>query len=232
GVDYSLVMAQVPEVPAPSSSFTTSGVSFILHGQTIPAVLLGVASNYTVPGNGTNSFRRWFEVGDGSAANAIEAMVDVIGLANGTVQGCVREAVSNAPVAGARVVARDIVTSPPASARDIVRSHWVTDASGCYAGRIPIGTYQIAAAKDGYPYEGGGSTPTLHPVTITTGGTVTQDVVLPRTGRLTVSAVDSNNNPVPVRLGVVGTDPSPEITLTGTVISANDTKTTVFYDKS
>jgi hypothetical protein len=116
--------------------------------------------------------------------------------------------------------------------RDHVRSHWVTDSSGCYSGRVPIGTYQVAAAKQGFPYEGGGSTPTLHPVTITTGGTVTQDVVLPQTGRLTVSAVDSNGNPVPARLGVVGFDPSPEITLTATVISANDTRTSVFYDQS
>ena len=54
-----------------------------------------------------NSFRRWFEVGDGSAANGIESMVDVLGMANGTLRGCVREAVSNAPIAGARVAARE-----------------------------------------------------------------------------------------------------------------------------
>lgn len=232
GVDYALIMAQVPEVSTPSSSFTTSGVSFILHGQVIPQVLLGGPSSYTVPANGTNSFRRWFEVGNGSGANAIESMVDVIGMANGTLSGCVREAVTNAPIAGARVAARDIVTAPPAQVRDHVRSHWVTDAAGCYSGRIPTGTYQVAAAKQGFPYEGGGATPTLHPVTITSGGSVVQDVVLPQTGRLTVSAVDHNSNPVPARLGVVGTDPSPEINLVGTVISASDTRTQVFYDQT
>jgi hypothetical protein len=230
GLDYSFILAQPPEVPVPSSSFTTSGVSFIMHGNTIPQALLGGSPSFTVPGNGTNSFRRWFEVGDGSGANAIEAMVDIMGMANGTLSGCVREAVTNAPIAGARVAARDIVTSPPAQARDVVRSHWVTDASGCYSGRVPTGTYQVAAGKKGYLYEGGGSTPVLHPVTITAGGSVVQDIVLPQTGRLRVEAVDPASAPVPARVGVVGFDPSPEINLVSTVISANDTRTQVFYD--
>ena len=95
-----------------------------------------------------------------------------MGMANGTLRGCVREAVTNAPIVGARVAARDIVTSPPAQARNRVRSHWVTDATGCYEGRVPTGTYQVAAGKEGYPYEGGTATPVLPPVTITSGGTV------------------------------------------------------------
>ena len=230
GVDYAVVLAQPPEVPVPSSSFTTSGVSFILHGNTIPQVLLGGSSNFQAPANGSVSFRRWFQVGDGSGANAIETMVDVIGMANGTLRGCVREAVTNAPIVGARVVARDIVLSPPAQARDLVRSHWVTDANGCYEGRIPTGTFQVMAAKRGYPYEGGGATPVQHPVTITAGGDVVQDVVLPQAGRLQVQVTDHNSANVPARIGVVGFDPSPEINLTSSVISANDTRTQVFYD--
>lgn len=230
GVDYGVVLAQVPEVPVPSSSFTTSGVSFILHGNTIPQVLLGGSSTLQAPANGSASFRRWFQVGDGSGANAIETMVDVIGLSNGTLRGCVREAVTNDPIVGARVAARDIVTSPPASARDHVRSHWVTDANGCYEGRIPSGTHQVAAGKQGYLYEGGGTTPVLHPVTITAGGDVVQDIVLPQTGRLQVAVTDHTSAAVPARVGIVGFDPSPEINLLATVISSNDTRTQVFYD--
>ena len=232
GVDYALVFPQVPEVSVPSSSFTTSGVSFVMHGQTIPQVLLGGPSNYSVPGNGTNSFRRWFEVGDGSGANAVEAMVDVIGMANGTLSGCVREAVTNAPIVGARVAAREIITTTPL--RDWVRAHWVTDANGCYSGRVPTGTLQVMAAKEGYPYEGGGATPTQHAVTITAGGSVVQDVVLPQTGRLHVTSVDHNGDPVPSRLGVVGFDPSPEINLPGAVILGSTTTgtTNVFYDRT
>jgi hypothetical protein len=235
GVDYALIQPLPPERPLPSSSFTTSGVSFVMHGNTIPVVLLGNPANFTVLAGDSNSFRRWFEVGDGSGANSIESLVDVLGLANGTLRGCVREAVTNAPIVGARVAARNIVTAPPAppaQVRDLVRAHYVTDASGCYEGRVPIGTYQVAAGKEGYLYEGGGVTPVLHPVTITSGGTVVQDVVLPQTGSLHVTAVDHNSNPVPARVGVVGFDPSPEITLVASVISASDTRTNVFYDRT
>ena len=230
GVDYAVVVPQVPEVPVPSSSFTASGVSLIMHGNTIPQVLLGGSSTFQAPGNGSVSFRRWFEVGNGSGANAIETMVDVIGLSNGTLRGCVREAVTNAPIVGARVAARDIVTSPPAAARDLVRSHWVTDANGCYAGRIPTGAYQVAAGKQGYLYEGGGTTPVLHPVTITAGGDVVQDIVLPQTGRIEIQVTDHASAAVPARIGIVGFDPSPEINLLATAISSNDTRTQVFYD--
>ncbi len=232
GVDYSLIQPEPPETPVPSSSFTTSGVSFIAHGNTIPQILLGGQPNFPVLSGDTSSFRRWFEVGDGSGANAVESFVDVMGMANGTLRGCVREAVTNAPIVGARVAARDIVTSPPAQVRNQVRSHWVTDASGCYEGRVPAGTYQVAAGKEGYLYEGGLATPTNHAVTIASGGTEVQDIVLPQSGRLHVNAVDDTNSAVPVRVGVVGFDPSPEVTLTATAISANDTRTQLFYDRT
>lgn len=235
GVDYTLIEPSVPEIQVPTSSFTTSGVSFIMHGNTVPVVLIGGPPRFDVLAGETNSFRRWFEVGDGSAANGIESFVDLMGLANGTLRGCVREAVSNAPIVGARVAAREIVLSPPATpqqARNVVRSHWVTDATGCYEGRVPIGTYQVAAGKEGFPYEGGTATPVNHAVLITAGGTVTQDIVLPQTGRLHVNAVDHDGAAVPVRVGVVGFDPSPEITLVATAVSTNDTRTQLFYDRT
>ncbi len=232
GVDYALIQPAPPEVAAPSSSFTASGVSLVAWGNTIPSILLGGMPNFTVLAGTTKSFRRWFEVGDGSAGNAIESYVDVIGLANGTLRGCVREAVTNAPIVGARVAARDIVTAPPSQVRNVVRSHYVTDATGCYEGRVPTGTYQVAAAKEGYPYESNTAIPTNHPVTIVSGGTVVQDIVLPQAGRLHVDAVDHNSAPIPVRVGVVGFDPSPEITLTATAVSANDTRTQLFYDRT
>jgi hypothetical protein len=203
-----------------------------MHGMTVPSALLGGLPTFHVLAGDSNSFRRWFEVGDGSAANGIESFVDVMGMANGTLRGCVREAVSNAPIAGARVAAREIVTSPPAQVKNAVRSHWVTDATGCYEGRVPIGSYEVAAGKDGFPYEGGTATPVNHAVTITSGGSVTQDIVLPQTGRLHVNGVDHDGAAVPVRVGVVGFDPSPEINLVATAISANDTRTQLFYDRT
>ena len=66
---------QVPEVAAPSPTYTASGVAFILRGNPIPQVLLGGSSTLQAPANGSASFRRWFQVGDGSGANAIASTI-------------------------------------------------------------------------------------------------------------------------------------------------------------
>lgn len=231
GVDYALLDARPPDVALPSSTFTTSGVSFVLHGHAVPAVLgAGIPPNFTVPAGGANTFTRWFSIGDGSGANAVEAFADVHGLPTGRLRGCVRDA-SGDPLPGARVVAgRD--TAGGTTALHLLRAHWVTDAEGCYDGRIPAGSYLVAAAKEGFPYEGGGAAPATHLVTLTAGATTVQDVVLPETGRLHVTVVDHAGQPVPARVSVVGFDPSPEPSLFATVLSANDTRTHLFYDLS
>src|SRR5690606_3231561 len=187
----------------------------------------GIAPNFVVPAGGTNTFRRWFAIGDGSAANAVEAFADVHGLPTGRLRGCVRGA-SGDPLPGARVAAgRDVAGGT--TALHVVRAHWVTDAEGCYDGRIPPGSYLVAAAKEGFPYEGGGATPVTHLVSVTAGGTAVQDVVLPETGRLRVTVVDHLDQPVPARISVVGFDPSPEPALFASVLSANDTRTNLFH---
>jgi hypothetical protein len=231
GVSYALVAPQQPLVPAPSSTFTQTGVSFMLHGNSIPLVLAFAApSNFSVPAGGTNSFRRWFTVGTGNGADAVTAFADANGLPTGTLRGCVRDGAGD-PVPGARVAAgRD--TSGGTSALQVLKSHWVAGSDGCYEGRIPSGAYLVAAAKQGYPYEGGSATAPTHLVTVPTGGTVVQDVVLPVTGHLHVDVVDSGQSPVPARVGVVGFDPSPEPTFFATVLSGNDTRTSLFYDLS
>lgn len=231
GVDYALLAAQPPEVPLPSSTFTQAGVTYVLHGHAIPGVLgVGLPPNFVVPAGGAKTFRRWFAIGDGSAANALEAFADAHGLPTGRLRGCVRDA-SGDPLPGARVAAgRDLAGGT--SALQVVRAHWVTDAEGCYDGRIPPGSYLVAAAKEGFPYEGGGSAPATHLVTVTEGGTAVQDVVLPETGRLRVTVVDHLDRPVPARVSVVGFDPSPEPSLFATVLTANDTRTNLFYDRT
>src|SRR5690606_38031936 len=133
GVDYGLVVPQPPsgtstpvclpgvqDPPCPSSSFTQSGVSFVLHGNSIPLVLFfGAGSSFVVPAGGAKSFARWFTVGDGSAANSVQALADVTSLQSGTVRGCVTDAGSQAPLAGARVMAASDIDGGAPSA-DIV----------------------------------------------------------------------------------------------------------------
>jgi len=230
GVDYALLVPQPPTVATPSSSFTQTGVSYVLHGQSIPLVLFfGDTSNaFPVPAGASNSFTRWFSVGDGSASNAVQSFLDATSQPSGTLKGCVRDS-GGQPVPGARVVAARDSAGGTTSIK-ILRDHWVAGSDGCYQGRIGTGKYLVAAAKEGFPYEGGGSTPATHVVTVTSGGTTVQDVVLPQAGHLHVSVVDQNNQPIPARVGVVGFDPSPEPTLSSTLTSSLVVRTNLFYD--
>ena len=57
------------------SAFTTSGVTFVLHGDAIPLVLFGIflPRAFVVPAgpDGKKTFTRYFGVGDGDAANGM-----------------------------------------------------------------------------------------------------------------------------------------------------------------
>ena len=72
----------------------------------------------------------------------------------------------------------------------------------------------MAAAREGTPYQGGGTLPTLHDVTVIVDDTVTRDFDLPATATLNVTVVDPANDPIPARVTVVGFDPSPEPIIT------------------
>ena len=210
GTSYSLLASPIPGATFPiSSSFSTSGVSFVLAGSTIPLVLSGftVPSFLNVPAGESRSFTRLFAVGDGSPSSAIDLNLLEDGIATGTLEGYVT--VGGVPAPGARVVAG------PESGGSItdLTSVWVTDASGFYSGQLPLGSYAAAAALEGVPYQGGGTSPIVNSVSITNGGLTTQNIDLPATGRVRVVVVDDNSDPVPARVSVVGLDPSPEPTL-------------------
>lgn len=215
GVDYAYVPTSLAVPGATdSSSFTQSGVSAVIHSQPILGILLGGAPPiFTVPAQvggipGSASFVRYFGVGDGSGANAVAIEADVKGLTVGTLRGCVT--VGGVGLAGSRVAAGD---DDGAGRIGVVRSHWVTDDAGCYEGVLPPGSYRVAAGRKGAPYEGGGSEPVYHAVTITAGAETVRDFALPDTGRVSVSVVDENDAPIPARVTVVGVDPSPEFFL-------------------
>jgi hypothetical protein len=209
GVSYGrigLPSADMP--PFVDSSFSTSGVSFVLANNSVINLLIPVPHPPSLaldPGE-SGTFRRVFVVGNGSAGDVVTAQLDLLGEAHGTLRGCVT--VGGAPAPGARVTAGDVSGGVIAD----IQSSWVTDADGCYEGSMPVGSFSVAAEREGTPYEGGGSQPVLHPVAIADGAVVVQDIALPATGRLRVEVTDpaDGDAAVPARIGVVGFDPSPE----------------------
>lgn len=207
GVDYALLQhPTLPGASSPGSTFTISGVSFMLHSQSIPLVLaLGLPPELTIPPGESRSFSRHFAVGDGSLSNAVALENEVKGVETGQLRGCVT--VGGEPAPDARVAV--------GSARDgrirSLASHFTTDASGCYAGPLPSGSYSVAASAVGVPYEGGGPTPVLHEVSVAPGESETLDVALPATGRVEVDVRDADGHAIPARVTVVGFDPSPPL---------------------
>lgn len=195
--------------PLVDSSFSTSGVSFVLASNSIINLLIPGEDPPTLslgPGE-SGAFRRMFLVGGGSVGDVVTAELELLGRVHGTLRGCVT--VGGIPAPGTRV------TAGPASGGVIVDidSSWVTDAAGCYEGSLPVGTWSLAAAREGSLYEGGDLLPRLHPVTIGDGVVTVQDIALPATGRLRVEATDPAtpwSPAVPARISVVGFDPSPE----------------------
>jgi hypothetical protein len=206
GVDYAHVTVPVPDSRIQSSaSFTTSGVSYVLHSHSIlVALLTDPRPTFVVPANGSKSYTRFFGVGDGSGGNAIAIENEVKGIATGVLRGCVT--VGGAPAVAARVSVGPQEDGTIAQ----LASQFVTDAAGCYEGPLPPGEYGVAAAQRGVPYEGMGTTPLVHPVTIAVGQPTVQDIALPATGRVRVTVTDQTGAAVPARISVVGFDPSPE----------------------
>jgi hypothetical protein len=241
GIDYGLIPTVFPGGDPVSSSFSTSGVSFLMHSLNLVFVLGADApALFFVGGNDTNSFTSYFAVGDGQAGNNVEVEAEIKGFSTGTVQGCVT--IGGAPAPGTRVV-----VGPPQGARiGSLATHLVTDAAGCFEGKLTAGNYRLAASREGVPYQGGGLTPVYNPIVVPAGGTVVQNVALPATGKVHVEVTDENGDPVPARVSVIGpvtvttatdwrygfSDPSPDPGFVISVISANDTRTGMFYDQS
>ncbi len=225
GVDYALVPISLPG-EGPSSSFTTSGVSFLLHSHSVAFTLfLGLPPVFRVPPFGEASFLRYFAVGDGSFANGRELVARLRGEATGELRGCVT--VGGRPAASARVVAGPVQAGRLAR----VAAHFLAGPDGCYRGRIPEGDYGVAAALEGAPYEGGGPEPMLHPAAVRANAPAVVDIALPDSGRVRVAVEDPSGRPIPARVMLVGFDPSPEIRFDELLLVLEVT-TTAFTDQS
>jgi hypothetical protein len=243
GIDYGLIPIVFSGGQPLSSSFSTSGVSFLMHSQNLVFVLAADApAVFQIPASSSKAFLGYFSVGDGSVANSVAVEAEVKGLATGTLEGCVT--VGGVPAAGARVAVGPMTSGRISS----LAAHFVTDAGGCpnYSGVIPAGTYGVAAAREGVPYQGGGIDPVYNTKTVPAGGTAVQDIALPATGRVHVVVSDENGDPLPARVNVVGaisvttssdprygnSDPSPDPLFALSVRSFQDTKTGMFYDQT
>lgn len=211
GVDYSLVTRPWAGAPfAQSTFFTQTGVSFVLSHGSVPLVLFfGVPPSFVVPANGSKSYTRHVGVGPGSGGSATDLDLRLRGEPNGTIAGCVTA--GDAPAPSVRVGVGP--ANPGGTAITSLVSAFVTDASGCYSGTLPTGSYGVIAGKEGHPFEGGGPRSPVKPITVSSGSHSTVDFALPDTGRVHVDVSDETGAPLPARVTIAGFDPSPEPTV-------------------
>lgn len=204
GRDYFYVPVSGAGQLANSDVLSIAGVNVVLHGASIVSSIGGAPPAFTIAPGDTRSFLRYFGVGNGSGANAVDLVHALRGVATGTIRGCV--AVAGVPVEGARVAVGR-------SSAGIVRgltTHFRTGADGCYSGTLPAGDWGAAAARDRTPYEQNNPTPLARSFTIEAGAVTMVDFDLPPPGRLEVRVTDESGRAIPARITLVGFDPSPE----------------------
>ncbi len=233
GVSY----GYVHEVPG-SSSFSTSGVSVPLLGVETTYALIGFASpNFTIAalGNPGDSltFTRYFVVGDGSVGSIIDERNAIQYLPTGLVEGTVLA--GGAPAAGARIAVYGSTSDGPGvplgalMSKNVVTEAYADD-DGHYSLTVAPGTYNLVANLAGSPFEGGGSSPLQHSVTVAPFVTHVQDFALPATGALHVLVTDQDDAPIAAKVSVVGFDPSSDPTVTQSILGLINNKTGVFGD--
>ncbi|MEE3328088.1 MAG: hypothetical protein VX252_12195 [Myxococcota bacterium] len=206
GIDYAY--SSLPD--APGSYVVIDGVTVILHDKDVLYALLGLVGGTEVAPGESYVIRRFFGVGDGSGSNAVDLASLVKGIGTAQMSGCVT--VDGEPAPGAVVTVGQF---DPAGAMTDVATSFVTDDEGCYSGLLPTPDSPTlrgaVAGRRGTPYQGGETQPEIHSFEISTGEALTLDFDLPPTGVLRVTATDESGGALPVRVSVVGFDPSPPI---------------------
>ena len=224
----------VHDVPG-SSSFSTAGVTVPLLGaETVLALIGSAAQNFPLAASGNPgdsiTLTRWFVVGDGSVASIVDARNQFQYLGAGRIEGTVL--VGGVPAPGIRVSVLGNTSQGPGvglgapMTRNVV-TQGVTDALGHYSLTVVGGSYNIVAGENGLPYQGGGSSPALNPVTVVPYQTATLDVAIPGTGAIDVAVTDENGDPIAAKATVVGFDPSPVFNNTQTILGLISNRTGV-----
>ncbi len=212
-----------------STTFSTSGVTVPLLGQRALSAVIGAsAPNFHMNPSGSPgdaiTLTRYFVVGDGTVASIEDARNEILGVTNtGTLTGTVTS--GGAPVANADVAVLGTPISMGPS-RNVV-DHFRTASDGSYRGTLPAGGYTLRANQDGRLF----GTPDPASITITAGGTTTQDFALPGPGRLRVMVTDQNAAPIPAKVQLVGFDPSPDPLNTQSILGLVNNTTGVFGEQ-
>ncbi|MFT4518717.1 MAG: hypothetical protein ACI9JM_001102 [Halioglobus sp.] len=207
GVSYGLIHGEQR-----SSSFSTAGINIVVYGAAVVELLLGIApANFTIPGDGVLSMRRYFAVGDGTVASISTIRDELFGIETAEIHGAVSS--GGQPLQHAQVVVYQVLdelTDPPSL---FVVNHSRTDAAGQYSLDLPPGDYEMRANMEGYPFPVGG--PSL--LTVAAGVAVIRDFDMPVPGYLDVTVIDETG-PGPAKVQLVGFDPSPSL---ANVVSGN-----------
>jgi hypothetical protein len=217
-----------------SSAFTTSGVSVPLMGTEVLLALTGMAgpphalTAMGSPGD-SKTFTRYLIVGDGTVSSILDTRNEIQFIPNGTLQGNITA--GGSPAVNAQVAVLRIGGGPGLVplAKNVV-SHTLTDAAGNYSLTIPPGDYSVMANHEGYPFEGGGSSPLEHAVLIEANEVTLLDIALPATGTLDVTAVDESSDPIAAKVSVIGIDPSPDPRNTQNILGLITNTTGIFND--
>ena len=121
---------------------------------------------------------------------------------SGVVSGRVRVDGTDDPVPAAQVAVME-------RGGDVVLASTVADGDGHYELSVPAGEVDLVCGKLGWPHAEDGDQPERIAVSVENGGDVGQDLFLPPTGQLTVAVTDTDGDPLPARVMVLGIDPSP-----------------------
>ena len=223
---------------AKSSNFTTSGVAVPLLGQEATFTLIGAEGPaFDLEPTGTPgdslTLTRYFVVGNGTVDSIVRARNAAQYIATGNVTGNVTA--GGSPAAGVTIAAYGLAAEGPSSAglgalTQNVANTTISDAGGNYSLALAPGNYQIVAHLNGHPYEGGGTMPQQHAVTVTAFQDTAQNIAIPGSGAVQVDVTDEADLPISAKISVVGIDPSPQASNNQSIFGLINNRTGVFND--
>ncbi len=217
GVSYGILH----DIPG-TSSVSVSGVAVLAYGADATALFAAgpdaVPPNFTVPASGELEVVRYFAVAAGGVSAIMDIKHQILGEAVGTVSGVVVDP-SGAGVPGAEIAVitenndfDDLSLQPglpgvPRGPDVIVANHFRTDARGRFLGTLRPGSYELRVNVPGRN-AGENFVQTIEVAADET--TLVTNIVAPRASGLRVTVVDENDQPIPAKVQLIGTDLSPD----------------------